>query len=174
MEGSPMNKYLMMSAAAVLAGAASSAANAANSFTFGTVNGGSYCDGGTGLQKTSIWTWAHTNNNCAGGTSYGLGVLGKAVACKYPPTGAEFKCAVMSDPYFCQNDGLCSWSISYALPKKIKAGQPWVLIIKFSGTSAFLCGYGLLVNATPNDQAKNGTVTKLRELIAAHRNSVKH
>jgi len=166
-----MNKYLMMSAAAVLAGTASTAANASHSFTFGTAYGGSYCDGGTVLQQTSIWSWAHTNNNCAGGTSYGIGVLGKAAAVVYPPTATGFKAAVMSDVYFCQNDGLCSWAISYALPKKIKTGQPWVLFIKFSGTSAFLGNYGLLTNASPGHKSKVSTVTKMKELIAVHRNS---
>ncbi|HTK79697.1 MAG TPA: hypothetical protein VL286_04590 [Rhizomicrobium sp.] len=166
-----MNKYLMMSAAAVLAGTAGTAANAANNFTFGTAYGGAYCDGGTVLQHTSIWSWAHTNNNCYGGTSYGIGVLGKSAAVVYPPTGLGFKSAVMSDVYFCQNDGLCSWAISYALPKKIANGNPWVLFIKFSGTSAFLGNYGTLTSVSGHNNAKTSTISKLKELIAVHRNS---
>jgi len=79
-------------------------------------------------------------------------VVIKSPACTYPPTGVEFKCLILSDNYFCQNDGLCSWGISYALPKKIKNGQPWVLFIKFSGTSALLGNYGVLTNAAPNEE----------------------
>jgi len=173
-----MNEYLMMSAAAVLAGTASGAANAAtHSFTFASAYGNPYCDGGTVYEtgtNSTLWTWAHTNNNCAGGVSYGFGVRGKSPACIYPPTGIEFICAVMSDPYFCQNDGLCSWSISYALPKKIKTGQPYLLFIKFSGTSSFPGGYGVLVNAMPNHKAKNSTISRMKELIALHRNSRSH
>src|ERR1041385_6682933 len=117
MGGAPMNKYLMMSAAAVLAGTANTAANAgAHSFTFGTAYGGSYCDGGTVYNESgSIVWWKHTNDDCAGGVSYGVGVVIKSPACTYPPTGVEFKCLILSDNYFCQNDGLCSWGISYAL-----------------------------------------------------------
>jgi len=170
-----MNKYLVMSAAAFLAGTASTTANArTHSFMFTTVYGNAYCDGGTVYETgtiSSLWTWAHTNNNCAGGVSYGVGVRGKSPACTYPPTGAEFLCAVMSDTYFCQNLGLCSWAISYALPKKIKTGQPWLLFIKFSGTSSFLGKYGVLLNATPNHKGKNSTLSKLKELIALHRNA---
>ena len=78
-----MNKYLMLTAAAVLAGTAS--ANARTySFTFGTANGGVYCDGGTvytgrdrGIYSGAVWSWQHTNNNCAGGVSNGQGILGK-------------------------------------------------------------------------------------------------
>jgi len=171
-----MNKYLMMSAAAVLAGTASTAANAVrHSFAFATnYGGGSYCDGGIVYQNGSIWSWAHTDNNCGGGISYGLGVPGKAAACTYPPTGAEFKCAVMSDTYLCQNDGLCSYTLSYALPKKIKNGEPWLVFVKLGGTTAFLANWGLILNVTPRAKGKISTISKLKELLAVHRNAARH
>jgi hypothetical protein len=57
-----MNKYLMLSAAALLASTAGVHAKGTHltQFTFGTENGGSYSDGGT-LHETSktLWAWTH-------------------------------------------------------------------------------------------------------------------
>jgi hypothetical protein len=114
-----MNKYLMLSAAAVMASSAANAGTFLHAFTFGTGGGGSYCDGGSVYSSgTSIWSWRHTNNNCAGGVSEGQGVVGGLLA-------GTIKGGNMSDTFYGQNYGAFSVYLSYTLPKKLKNGKPW-------------------------------------------------
>jgi len=159
-----MNKYLMMSAAAVLA---STGANAGtHSFTFGTAGGGSYCDGGTANTGGGVGAWQHTNNNCASGLSTGQGLLGKMVA-------LGSKGYDMSDNYF---GSAKSIALNYTLPKKIQNGGKWTLWIEFSGVSSFLGNSGVLVNVTPGkhgitSKAKTSTITKVQALVRSHKQS---
>jgi len=159
-----MNKYLMMSAAAVLA---STGANAGtHSFQFGTAGGGSYCDGGTAVTGGGIAAWQHTNNNCASGVSTGQGLLGKMVA-------LGSKGYDMSDNYY---GSAKSIALNYTLPKKIKNGGQWTLWVEFSGVSSFLGNSGVLINTTPGrhgvtTKSKKGTATNVKQLIQAHKKS---
>ena len=165
-----MNKYLMMSAAAVLASTAgANASGTPHSFVFATAGGSSYCDGGTvytgvdgGAFSGTVRAWQHTNNNCSGGVSTGQGLLGKALAIG--------KASDMSDNYF---GNYKSIALNYTLPKKIKNGQPWTLWVEFSGTTSFEGNSGVLVNTNPGHKGAKSTVANLKTLITAHRNAHK-
>jgi hypothetical protein len=173
-----MNKYLMLTAAAVLAGTAgASAGGTCFQFTFGTAGGGSYCDGGnvyTGVDNRAysgvLRAWRHTNNNCNGGQSSGYGILGKL-------TGLG-KVSFMSDNIEAQNYGNYSTSLNYTLPKKIKNGQPWGLWIGLNGTTLFYGNSGVLVNASkcqngPMSHGSKSTVEGVKAVIQAHRKATK-
>jgi hypothetical protein len=72
-----MNKYLLLSAAALVASAVSAKAGQ-QEFKFGTAGGGSYCDGGTGYWSGHLYWWIHTNADCAGAVYVGgPGIEGK-------------------------------------------------------------------------------------------------
>jgi hypothetical protein len=159
-----MNKYLLMSAAAVLATAAGSTGASAQSFQFGTAYGGSYCDGGTVTANGVVWAWAHTNNDCYGSTSYGQGLQGKVKGMG--------KLADMSDGIF----GNSAFTINFVLPAKLKNGAPWSLWCQFSGTSSFECNSGPLINvgaAKVHPASKKSTITNVKALIQQHKASKK-
>ena len=154
----------MLSAAAALVTTGAQAGTEKYSFTFGTSGGGSYCDGGTTYTSgASIWSWQHTNNNCASGVSYGQGVAGK-------------KSVDLSDTYFGQVYGIFSEYLSYALPTKLKKkkASAWELYIGVNGTTSFLGNEGVLVNVDgPKGHAKGvkGSASNLKQLIALHKSS---
>jgi hypothetical protein len=154
-----MNKYLMLSAAAVVASATGASADT-HTFQFGTAGGGSYCDGGTVTNNGVVWAWQHTNNNCYSGVSTGQGLLGKVEGFG--------KVANMSDNYF---GAATSIALNYTLPKKIKAGNTWYLWVEFSGTSSFLGNSGVLINTTAAKKGGANTVAKLKSMIKAHQNA---
>lgn len=76
-----MNKYLMMSAAFLLATSAGALAdNAAigdRSFHFGSSAGGSFCDGGKAHWSAGVYTWTHVMTGC-GYSNFvgGTGIVG--------------------------------------------------------------------------------------------------
>jgi hypothetical protein len=143
-----MNKYFLLSAAAVLASTAANASSTIGSYNFGTAAGTSSCTG---------------FNVSTGPDSFGLGLLGKSKAVKG-------KTATMSDNYFAIDYGISSEYASFTLPAKLKAGQPWELWLGMNGTTAFLANTGVLV---ANNGAKHRTGKSIRaglkELIQAHR-----
>ena len=161
-----MNKYLMMSAAAVLASTGANTATAA-SFQFGTAGGGSYCDGGTLTHNSgAAYSWQHTNANCASAVSYGQGLLGK--------TAGLGKISNMSDTYFGQLYGIFSEYLSYTMPKKIKNGAQWTLWVGINGVSSFEGNSGVLINVSPaarkpSGHSKVSTLKSVKQLIALHR-----
>jgi hypothetical protein len=156
-----MNKYLMLSAAAVLATTGASAGTFQHSFTFGTSGGGAYCDGGSVYTSGStVWSWQHTNNNCASGVSYGQGHLSK--------NGTLGKAADMSDNYFGKNYGIFSEYLNYTLPKKLANGKPWTLWVGINGTTSFEGNAGVLTNVAARKGAKS-TTAGLKQLIAVHK-----
>lgn len=167
-----MNKYLLLSAAAVLASAAggASASTIGSSFQFGSSGGGSYCDGGTVYKSgpnNSLWSWQHTNNNCEGGVSIGMGVC-----CEKKVGG--FNGATLSDNFFAANYNSYAITSSFKLPKKLKEGQPWLLFICFSGTSAFVANSGKLKNVShPQHKGTRSTAGALRQLIELRRSAQK-
>jgi hypothetical protein len=157
-----MNKILLLSAAAVLAGTAGAHATTSQySFQFGTSGGGSYCDGGIVNEYGIFWSWQHTNNDCYGGTSYGLGLLGKVKG--------YGKIAVMSDNVFGNSD----FVISVGLPAKIKDGNTWYMFCAFSGTSSFECNSGPLINvnklAKTPPKSKRSLVASVKALMELHK-----
>jgi hypothetical protein len=96
-----MNKYLLMSAAAVIAGTTTAGAGT-YCFNFASANSGSYCDSGmifTGVDggafSGALRAWTHENNNCGGGASEGYGILGK--------TNGLGKVSFMSDDFYAKN-----------------------------------------------------------------------
>jgi hypothetical protein len=163
-----MNKYLLLSAAAVLASTAANAAGS-HSFTFATAGGTAYCDGGTvatgvdgGALSGAVRAWKHTNNNCASGTSQGLGLLSKT-------TGLG-KNAAMSDTLEGKNYGVFTEQLTFTLPKKIKQGGAWTLWVGLSGVTAFEGNSGELINVTPARKGAVSTASVLNKLIQARLN----
>ena len=167
-----MNKYLMLGAAALLAGTASATAGA-YCFGFGSANGGSFCDGGIlytgadgGAFHNAVRIFVHTNDNCNGGTSEGFGILGK--------TKGFGDYSTMSDDSYAKNYGIYSEFVAYSLPKKIKDGQPWVLWL-IADTTTFEGNAGVLVNvskcqaAPPPGRGRTSTLAGLKAMLEARR-----
>jgi hypothetical protein len=165
-----MNKYLMLTAAALLSSATTVEAN-----TFCFQFSGDSCDGGRlstgvdgGALSGTVRAWVHTNNNCAGGTSQGYGFLAKT-----PGLG---KVSLMSDDFFAKNYGTYSIAVSWNLPKRIENGAPWSVWIGMDGVTFFEDNSGVFVNAgkchnrAPNHGRKS-TLDSVRELVRAHRTS---
>ncbi len=173
-----MNKYLMLSAAAVLVGSAGSvnAGTLVATFTFGSSGGGSFCDGGAVYTSGGgLRAWIHGNNNCAGGTSIGQGMVGKLKA--YGDfTGTKGKGSDMSDNFWAKTYGSFAVVLNYQLPKKIANGQPWTLTIGLGGTTSFITNSGVLANVNHAHNGKVGaksTTSNLKTLIQLHRSSQK-
>ena len=162
-----MNKYLMLSAAAVLASGASAYAGT-HTFVFGTASGASYCDGGTVVTaiggNKAVRAWKHTNNNCASGTSEGQGLVGKV---KGLGTVSQ-----MSDTIEGKNYGIYSEQLGYALPKKIATGAAWSLWVGVNGISSFEGNSGVLnkVNAHVYGKGSASTFNAVKNLIQNHKN----
>lgn len=171
--GIHMNKYLMLSAAAVLGTATgANAGSPVASFQFGTAGGGSYCDGGTAYTSGSgLMSWQHTNNNCSGGVSYGQGQQSKGTSVG--------KGADMSDNFFAKNYYAFFTYVNFQLPKKLKNGKTWTLTIGFSGTSSFIGNSGPLINVSAaahgvKSHSKTSTVSNLKSLIKLHKDARAH
>jgi hypothetical protein len=134
-----MNKYLMLSAMALLAGTTCAAAKDF-CYEFGFDG---YCDGGMISWNTStafhgaVRSWRHLNNNCASGTSEGFGILGK--------TKGLGDYVTVSDDFYAKNYGIYSEQIAYSLPAKIKDGAKFYLWLSLDG-STFLGNSGTLEN----------------------------
>jgi hypothetical protein len=171
-----MNKYLLMSATAVIAGTTTAGAGT-YCFNFENANGGSCCDSGmivTGVDggafSGALRAWIHANNNCAGGTSEGYGILGK--------TNGPGKVSFMSDDIYAKNYNDYTTAAGWTLPRKIKNGQPWSVWVGFSGATLFEAGSGWLVGVSkcknhPLSHGTKSTVELVRTLVAAHRNTQK-
>lgn len=163
-----MNKYLLMSAAAVLASTGAATAGT-HSFTFATASGTAYCDGGTattGLSSGVADAWKHTNNNCASGTSMGGGLLGKVHG-----LGKVYD---NSDNFEAKNYGVYTEQLAYVLPKKIKTDGKWSLWVSLSGTSNFEGNSGELINVTAGahgikSHGTTSTTAMVKQLVATHR-----
>lgn len=160
-----MNRYLLMSAAAVLA--STGAANAGvHSFTFGTSGGSPYCDGGTittGFASGPLAAWVHTNDNCASGTSQGAGYLLRVKGLG--------KVWLMSDNYLAKNDSVYTEYLEYTFNKPLTA---WTLWIGFSGITNFEGNSGEMLDVTAGThgvkcRGTTSTAAMLAQLVAAHR-----
>jgi hypothetical protein len=168
-----VNKYLILSAAAVFAGTASASAGK-HCFTFGSAAGSAYCDDAIvytgvdgGALSGAVWVWSH--GYCNGMVSEGQGLLAK--------TAALGKIADMSDNYEAMG-GIYSVQLNYTLPKKLKNGQPWTLWVGFNGTTSFESNAGVLSNVTKcQDRAvthgHRSTLSSVKEIIQAYRNAQK-
>ena len=161
-----MNKALMLSAAAVLAGTGAASAGT-YSFQFGS----SYCDGGTvytGYGAGNLEVWTHTNSNCNGGTSMGGGALARSAAW----TGKQYN---DSDNNLAKNYGTYEYSFSYVLPKKIGSAKPWALFCYYDFAtfhSAFECNSGILINVARGVRKPVGHshISTVSKVLAALRN----
>jgi hypothetical protein len=161
-----MNKYLMLSAAALFATTHADASSLLYSFKFGTAEGGSYCDGGNvyGDAGSPVMSWQHTNADCYGAIGYGMGSLAKF-------NGLKGKYALMSDTSFSQTSG---FYFEVLLPNKLKHGVGiWELWAGFSGTSAFEANEGPLVQVDAARGKRNGRsiASNIKQLIAVHKNA---
>ncbi len=137
----------------------------------GTPSGGSYCDGGTVYSSgANIWSWQHTNADCAGFVSDGQGLVGKLkVAGKGEGAG-------MSDTFFGADYGIFSEYVGFVLPKKLKNGGTWEVWLGLGGTTSFLANEGPLINVAngafhkPAHATKGASTKKaLQALIQLHK-----
>lgn len=171
-----MNRYLMLTAAGLLASNTGASAGTF-CFTFASSVGDPYCDGGRvstgvdgGAHGGAVRSWVHTSANCVGGTGQGQGLLGKI-----PGLG---KISNMSDTYLAKYYGMFSEQLSYTLPKKFLTGyhsQPWTLWIGFNGTTSFEGDSGILDNVSncqnvAGHRGTRSTLEHVTELLAANRN----
>jgi hypothetical protein len=151
-QGVLTNKYLLMSAAALLASTAAASAGE-RQFQFGSVFGGSYCDGETGYWSGANYQWVHTNADCAGATGIGNpGIEGKT-----PTLG---KVVDMTDTYTMQNPGACS----YVFPSKFRLGGKWSFVCNNLDGTKFKLKGGVL--ASPNANAGDATKSSLSTVKA--------
>jgi hypothetical protein len=168
-----MNKYLILSAAGLLASTAIAGAKT-YCFHFQPNTSGSYCDGGMittdvdkGALGGAVRAWVHLSNNCVGGTSQGYGFRSRVRG-----SGGV---SLMSDDYFARNYGNFETAVTYALPNKIREGAPWAIWIGMDGTTFFESGTGGIltnVGTCQNRPAKHGgksTLEALKAIIGAHR-----
>lgn len=161
-----MNRFLMLSAAAVLGTAAANAGTQKQSFVFASINGQTFCDGGTVYTSgATIWSWQH--DNCGEAVSFGQGLTGKNKTLGLM--------AGMSDNFFAQQYEIYSTYLSYVLPGKLKTGKPWSQWIGFDGTTSFETGSGIIVVVGAGHKAGNAksTTSVLKQLIALHRAEAK-
>jgi len=154
-----MNKYLMLSAAALLAGTAAAQGYETQKFSFGTAGGNSYCDGGEGVWSGNLYTWNHLNADCAGYSYWGgPGIAGK--------TRGIGKNVVLFDNVP-QYSG--SYLCSIDFPPKFKIGGTFTLWC-VNGSVPFEAGSGVLLPF--QGEARKGaksTRSLLGTLIAEHR-----
>jgi hypothetical protein len=165
-----MNKYLMLTAAALLA-----SATTVDAKTYCFVFGDDRCDGGKvftgvddGALSGAVRAWVHTNNDCLGDTSEGYGFLSE--------TSGLGKVSLMSDDYLAKNYGSFSTAISYVLPKNLTRVAPCAAWLGIDGTTFFEVGSGVIYpydcqNAA-KAQGRKSTLDGLRELIRAHHNAL--
>lgn len=161
-----MNKYLMLSAAALLASAASATA-ATYTFGFVTVGGNSLCDSGilttqdNGVRRA---TWKDTNDNCTYGTSEGLGLLTNVKGLG--------KVYTVSDTVLGKYYGTFGQQISWALPAKPRNGAPWTMWVSTDGVSSFEFRSGVLIDVGTGKTHIRGTGAKsiasvVRQMLVA-------
>jgi hypothetical protein len=165
-----MNKYLMLTAAALLTSAGCAGATEyCYTWTFGTAGGGSYCDGGMIAWDSStafhgaVRTWTHLMNNCGNtGNSNGWGMLGK--------TKGLGDYATLSDNAVLENGG----TASYSLPKKIEDGAKYIYWLAAYG-SVFEAGTGVLnqvakcQDSRPASHGRTSTLATVKAMLEARR-----
>jgi hypothetical protein len=119
-----MNKYLLLTAAALIGTVAPAVANA-NAGRIYTIHFNSFCDGMTfhRTQAPPIASGEHLNLDCAGGTAPVMGTVKKS----------EFLLFETASP---------STQFAYAIHKPIRNGGEWDLWVCFSGTTCFSGGGG--------------------------------
>lgn len=162
-----MNKYLMITAAALLAGGTGAHAGT-HSFVFGTANGGSTCTSFTvttgldgGIDHNGAWAIVY--HSCNGGSNFGQGLVEYGV--KHLGDVAD-----MSDTILGQAYGVYSQQLSVALPRKLKAGKPWSLWLGIDGISSFEMNSGVLLNdGAGRHGGRKSVLDAVRQLLPARR-----
>jgi hypothetical protein len=155
-----MNKYLMLTAAALLANSSNAQAGT-HSFAFGT-SGGGFCTSFTvttgldgGFDKNGVWAIVY--NSCGSGIYYGQGLVADVKGMG--------EVADMSDTIAGGNYGNFSEQINFVLPKKLKAGKPWSLWIGLDGISSFEANSGVLVNTGAAHRTAKSALDVVRQLV---------
>ncbi|HWA04053.1 MAG TPA: hypothetical protein VG819_11070 [Rhizomicrobium sp.] len=155
-----MNRYLVLSAAALLAGISPAQAGGGG-FRFGTIGGAPLCDTGEVFANGIAWAWQHAFLDCGGGVSNGQGLLARVEGIG--------KGALMSDNH---TENYTSVGISYWLPKKLKDGNIWSLWVELSGTTSFKYESGVILTGGARAPAgAKDTLEKVRALIRARRSA---
>ena len=145
-----MNKYLLLSAAAVLAGTSGAIASSARG---GAIDLGNGC--GLVLTEVQKGVYAVQYNGCGGsGVETGQGLSRKT---------AQGKSVQLSDNYF-GNDRSTADSLDISLP--LKNGGTWALWIEFSGTSSFIANSGTYTVGAAAKKTGGNVMAETRALIA--------
>jgi hypothetical protein len=144
-----MNKYLMMSAAALLGTAVAGAAQAGSySVHFGTAGGGSYCDGLRGHSGNNLFEASFVYSHCYSGSA---NVPTVALGSKGEPPGKSNKGGQVGFlNYAPQPDTPPGTLYLDDIQTPIKAGGNWALYVCF-GSSCFVADTGVLL---PGQYAK--------------------
>ena len=153
-----MNKYLMMSAAAVLASAnGATASNAGNGISLG---------GGCGLNivGSGKGVYAVLYTSCGGpGVDTGQGLSRKT---------AQGKSVELSSNYFGSAKSL---GISYDISLPLRSGGTWATWIEISGVTAFLANSGTYTAGAAHKKGRNvaaetkALIARLRAAKGQHR-----
>ena len=147
-----MNRYLMMSAAALFGSASPAfASDQAKMHTihFGTANGGTYCDG-MKFQKTGphLAAGQHLNADCAGKVVQVIGTVDKTAF------------------HFSENAGSSS-AYMYDIFKPIRDGGRWDMWACFSGVSCILGNSGIYTLGFPaSGGSRLATTARVAGMIA--------
>jgi len=149
-----MNKYLLMTAAALLGTAAPALADdqsKSHSLHFLSQNGGSYCDGlkWAKFDPYGLQYGVHLNVNCGGGTSKIAG-------------GASRKGWGFSD----NSSPGSSISLFYDISKPFKDGSAWALWVCMNGTTCFEGNTGTYKVGFPANGSHVPSTTKVEKIIA--------
>ena len=171
-----MNKYLMLTAAALLSSAATIGADA-RTYCFAFATGGSSfpCTVyrvSTGVDhgalNGAVRALVYSNTSCLGGTNQGYGVLART-----PGLGDV---SVMSDDFFAKNYGNFSSALSFILPKRIRNGQPLSLWLGMNGTTFFEAESGFIIRegkcqSPALSHGRKSILDHVKAIIAAHRDA---
>ena len=154
-----MNKYLMMSAAGLVAtvGTAGTANAGTRSFHFGTSTGTSYCDGGKGTWHGAAYVWVHNFTHACGfsfNAPSGPGIAGY--------TKGIGKNVNMTDTYT-YSHALCS----YDFPARFLVGGHWSLWC-VTGTSVIEVNHGVILAGLARHQpgAAKSSLSAVKDILA--------
>jgi hypothetical protein len=155
--GKVMNKFLMLSAAALVGSAAPALASdqsKLHTIHFFSSNGASYCDG-MNFQNAGkhMAVGLHLNEDCAG-------------------TNGQVSGTVNKTQYTLNENQGFSESFAYDIYKPIRNGGAWDLWVCLSGTTCFMANQGFYEKGFPGVHRKGvSTTAKVAEMVAAWRAS---
>jgi len=144
-----MNRYLMLSAAALLASTNGAIASHAESAGISLGNGcGIGIVGGGGIYAAQYF-------GCGSGISNGQGLSRK--------TGRRTKSVELSDNYF---GSQTNYGRSFDISLPIKSGGTWALWLEFNGTTAFIADSGTYTVGAAARRTRGNLAAETKALVA--------